>query len=85
MNGFLRYLAAGCVLIAGLASLSFLQKKFDDGDARKALAVIQEKSPESQDCVATMTSRWRGVVHVTCRDSQWEVDVLRGVFQKIKN
>lgn len=82
MNGFLRYLAAGIVLIAGLATLSFLQKKFDDGDVRKALAVIEAKSPESHDCVATMTSRWRGVVHVTCRESQWEVDIVRGIFEK---
>ena len=82
MHGFLRYIAAGFVLIAGLTTLSFLQNKFDDGDARKALAVIQAKSPESQDCQATMTSRWKGIVHVSCRDSQWEVDVLRGVFEK---
>ncbi|QQR79719.1 MAG: hypothetical protein IPJ69_10250 [Deltaproteobacteria bacterium] len=82
MNAFLRYLAAAFILVAGLSALSFLQKKFDEGDLRKGLGVIQAKVPEAQNCQAEMESRWRGIVRVTCQDSQWEVDILKGVYKK---
>ncbi len=82
MNGFLRYAAAALVFVAGLTALSFLQEKFDEGDLRKGLSVIQEKVPEAKDCRARMESRWRGIVDVDCLDGRWEVDVLRGFYKK---
>lgn len=80
---FLRWVAALSFLVLGILSVSYLQKKFDDGDLRKALQAVRLKAPDAGDCRAEVVSRLRGVVQVRCRETAWKVDVVRGVIEKI--
>lgn len=78
----LRWLAALLVLIVGLVGLSFLQKKFDEGDLQKALGVVRLKVPGTQNCRGEILSRVRGRARVVCEEGSWIVDVVRGTIEK---
>lgn len=75
-----RFLLACLVLLTGLAVLSYLQKRFDEADIRKALEAVHKKFPEALNCEATVTSRLRGEVRVICQEGSWKVNLVRGVI-----
>jgi len=66
----------------GILGVSYLQSRFDHGDAKKALAAIAAKFPEAQGCQAEMISRFQGRVRVQCHEKAWIVDVVRGTLRE---
>jgi len=73
------------LLFLGVAGVSFLQSRFDNGDERKALQAIYFKFPEfagQNQCNANMISRVRGIVEVDCGARAWVVDVLQGAIRE---
>lgn len=75
-----RFLLACLVLLTGLAVLSYLQKRFDEADIRKALEVAHKKFPEALNCEARVTSRIRGEVEVICQGGSWKINLVKGVI-----
>ncbi len=69
------------VAFVGIMSVSYLQKKFDDADLKKALNAIQTKFPEAKSCAGKIQSRFRGLVLVQCHEGTWVVDVTRGMIE----
>ena len=80
----LRWLAAFVTLVLGIFGISTLQKKFDEGDLRKALAVVEAKAPPKglSGCRAEIVSRWRGRMRIRCDEGSWIVDVIGGTLEK---
>lgn len=78
----LRGFAAALLILGGLLAVSFLQKKFDEGDLRKALQAVEIKFPGMKNCQAEILSRVRGRTRVKCEEGSWIVDVVRGIIEK---
>ncbi len=84
------YKITGCVVVGllGMSAISYMQKRYDDLDVRKAVSAIYAKYPEwesSHDCFGEVTSRTYGVVAVHCRgeghpEQVFHVDVTRGLI-----
>lgn len=83
MRMVLKVLMGACFVFLGIAAVSFLQSKFDEGDLKKAVRAIQAKFPEATDCHAQVTSRFWGKVQVRCREGAWQVDVVRGFIEPL--
>ena len=73
-----RCLAGLLVVLGGVLGVSYLQKRFDDADIRKAIDAVILKNPGVSDCRAEVVSRLRGHVRVQCGNKAWIVDVTRG-------
>lgn len=78
---FLKISASLLVVFAGIMGVSYLQKKFDDADLKKALRAIESKFPEAKSCKGQIQSRFRGLVLVQCQEGKWLVDVTRGIIE----
>ncbi len=81
-----RVLVGSVLVLAGILAVSYMQKRFDDGDVRRAEAAVRAKVsglPVTQACVSEMTSRFRGQVKVTCGVRAWLVDVVHATLQEI--
>jgi hypothetical protein len=80
MKLLFKYSFGFLLLLGGLLSVSYLQKKFDDGDGKKAVNAVRSKFPDVADCRYEITSRFRGLVDVRCREQGqewiWTVDVV---------
>ncbi|MBI2083077.1 MAG: hypothetical protein HYT76_05865 [Deltaproteobacteria bacterium] len=81
----LRWSAAVGVLLVGVFLVSYMQRKFDEGDSRRALAVIQGNFPDVHDCNAEVVSRFRGHVRVRCyrgedQTEEWLVDLVHSTI-----
>lgn len=76
----LRWIGGLLVLIVGILTVSYLQGRFDEGDLKKAILVVQEKIPDAKNCEGEVVSRFRGRVRVKCwRNNQaeeWVVDLI---------
>lgn len=77
---FLRFLLALSVLVGGILTVSYMQKKFDEGDLRRAVGAVQAKFPV-RDCRAEVISRFRGTVRVACGERRFFVDVVKGIIE----
>lgn len=73
-------IAAGAFLVfLGIAGVSYMQKRFDRSDERKAVEAVLARVPDVSDpamCRAEMTSRTLGDVRVTCGARSWIVNIL---------
>lgn len=73
-------IAAGAVIVfAGVLGVSYIQKRFDDADGRKALQAVLAKFldiSEPAACRTEVKSRVKGDVRVTCGERSWIVNVL---------
>ena len=81
---FFRAVLSGLVLFLGLATVSYIQRRFDNADLKKALQVVAIKRPQAQNCRAEITSRFRGTIKVTCDGETWLVDVVGATLQPVK-
>lgn len=77
-----RILGAVLVALLGMAAISYMQKRFDDADQKRALLAFQAKVPEAQDCHTHVDSRTKGWIRIQCREQVWLVDIVRGVIQR---
>lgn len=80
----IRCLLAFLMLVLGVLTVSYMQKRFDDSDLKKAVAVVQAKAPGFTGCRAAVTSRSRGRVSVVCDQGRWLVDVTQGLIDEEK-
>lgn len=74
-----RIIAGSFLVFLGVAGVSYMQKRFDSADEKKALEALTAKMPEIADpdlCRAEMKSRVMGDVRVTCGEKSWIVNVL---------
>ena len=79
----LRFFGAVLVGLLGMMAISFMQKKFDDADLRKAEQAIRLRFPQVTECHSSVESRFRGWVRVVCGEKSWRVDVTRGFIEAI--
>ena len=79
MKGVRLFLAL-LVLLIGVVTLSYLQKRFDAADIRKGLEAVHKKFPEATNCKGRVTSRFRGEVMVICQEGGWRVNLVQGVL-----
>lgn len=80
----IRFFLGLLIVGAGVLAVSFLQKKFDEGDIRKAMTALRLKSPELVNrvpCEAEIVSRVRGEVRIRCGEKGFRIDLLRGVIE----
>lgn len=71
-------------LLSGILVVSYVQKRFDDADMKKALQAlqaIQSRFPKVTECGPEVTSKLRGRVQVICREGRWIVDVVEGTIE----
>jgi hypothetical protein len=73
-----KWLMGSLILAGGVLGVSYLQKRFDDADIRKAIHAVLLKHPEASGCRAEIVSRMRGHVRVRCGDRAWMVDIVHG-------
>lgn len=76
---FYRVVTGAFLVLLGLMGVSYLQKRFDDGDLRKALAVVRGRVTDlekPEECAAEVVSRIKGDIRVRCGQRSWIVDVL---------
>ena len=82
MTLLFKTLAGAFLVFLGIAGVSYMQKRFDDGDKKKALEAVLAKIPGLRDgkdakaCRAEMASRVKGDVRVVCGNRAWIVNVL---------
>lgn len=77
---FFRIFIAFLVLMGGVIAVSYVQKRFDEGDTKKAIQAVQVKFPEARECRAEVISRMKGFVKVQCQDRVWQVNVVNGTI-----
>ncbi|MBI3540681.1 MAG: hypothetical protein HY073_00810 [Deltaproteobacteria bacterium] len=83
MNFIFRFfciLMAFLVLIGGVFAVSYVQKRFDEGDTKKAIQAVRVKFPEARECQAQVMSRVKGFVKVQCENRVWQVNVVNGTL-----
>lgn len=79
MKLIFRIIAGSFLVFLGVAGVSYMQKRFDDGDEKKAVEALTAKLPDLPDsasCHAEMESRVKGDVRVICGERSWIVNVL---------
>lgn len=82
MKLIFRIFAGSFLVFLGVAGVSYMQKRFDDGDEKKALAALTALAaktqglPDPASCRAEMESRVKGDVRVSCGERSWIVNVL---------
>jgi hypothetical protein len=80
-------IAAGALLVfLGLAAVSYMQKRFDGSDERKALEAVRARVPDLADpasCRAEVKSRALGDVRVVCGERSWIVNILSARIAEI--
>lgn len=72
-------IAGAFLIFLGIAGVSYMQKRFDAADEKKALQAVLAKVPglgDASGCRAEMTSRVKGDVRVVCGSRTWIVNVL---------
>ena len=79
---FLKIVGIFLVALLGMSAISYMQKRFDDADRKRALQALQKKFPQAQDCQTSMDSRIKGWVRIRCHDQVWLVDIVRGMIEK---
>jgi hypothetical protein len=75
----LRTLIGAFLVFLGIAGVSYMQKRFDASDEKRALQAVVAKIPdvpEPSSCRAEMSSRAKGDVRVVCGNRSWIVNVL---------
>ncbi len=75
----LRILAGAVLVFLGIAGVSYMQKRFDRSDEKKALEAVLARVADVADpalCLAEMKSRALGDVRVVCGARSWIVNVL---------
>jgi len=82
-----RIIAGSFLVFLGVAGVSYMQKRFDSSDEKRALEALTAKIPEISDpgmCSAEMKSRVMGDVRVTCGEKSWIVNVLGATISEEK-
>jgi hypothetical protein len=67
------------LIFLGIAAVSYMQKRFDDSDEKRALqAVIGRVTdiPDPKACRTEVVSRVKGEIRVICGARTWLVSVL---------
>ena len=76
----MRWSAAILVLLLGVLAVSYMQGRFDEGDLKKAIAVIEARYPDATRCQVELISRLRGHLKVQCwrndQQEEWIVDLV---------
>lgn len=74
-----RVVIGSFLIFLGIAGVSYLQKRFDVSDEKKALEAVLARVPDlpnSSSCRAEVLSRLKGDVRIVCGSRAWKVNVL---------
>ncbi|MBI2500634.1 MAG: hypothetical protein HYW02_04035 [Deltaproteobacteria bacterium] len=80
MKSLVRWIVGIFILSIGVLGVSYLQKRFDASDIRKAYEALEKKGEKVEGCSAEVVSRSRGHVLVRCREGDWLIDTVQGVI-----
>jgi hypothetical protein len=82
----LRIVAGAVLVFLGIAGVSYMQKRFDRSDEKRALEAVLGRVPGVSDpasCRAEMKSRALGDVRVICGTRAWVVNVLSAQIAEV--
>jgi hypothetical protein len=74
-----RILTGALFVFLGIMAVSYMQKRFDDSDQKRAVQAVLAKVsdiPDPSSCGADVISRVKGEVRVVCGPRSWIVNVL---------
>ena len=74
-----RIVLGAFLIFLGIAGVSYMQKRFDDSDEKRALNAVLGRVADISDpsaCHTEVVSRVKGEVRVVCGARSWLVSVL---------
>jgi hypothetical protein len=74
-----RVVLGAFLIFLGIAAVSYMQKRFDDSDEKRALNAVLGRVADIADpkaCRTEVVSRLKGEVRVVCGERSWLVSVL---------